>query len=1052
MLVLDETRRMGSDPESLGQLQRMVLRDRNHPSVFCWSLCNEEWTMQGSSSGPGVIQAMQNLVHSLDSTRLCPAALNGSLSGITFAYVLDVKGLNYNIPGDLDSYHSSNPSLPIIGTEVGTTVTTRGIYTNDTVNGYVASYDIITYSGLPNPVTWGETAENWWQYYSARPWSSGGFDWTGFDYRGEPTPYNWPCISSHFGSMDTCGFPKDLFYYYQANWTLKPVLHLFPHWNWTPGQLISVWAYGNCQTVALFTNGVSVGQQTLNVQGHVEWDNVPYTSGTLQAIGYNNGVAVITNTVVTTGTPAAIALVPDRSTILADGRDVSVVVVEVLDALGNVVPTASNNVTFTISGGAIIGVGNGNPSSHEADNASQRMVFNGLAEVIVQSTNQPGSITLTATAPGLISTNITITEAATLPAPVAPTGVAAVAGNDGSVMVSWDMVPGAFTYNVKRATTSGGAYTVVAPNAGGTGFRDTSVSNLVAYYYVVTAVNTNGESVNSFEVGATAHFPPVPAAPTGLAAIGGDTQVSLSWTASSGATSYNIKFSTTSGGSYSTFTNVTATSTVVTGLVNGTPYYFVVSALNHSGESANSSQVSVTPTAFVTGLTATAVNSQVQLHWNAHAGVTGYNLKRSPVSGGPYTTIASNLVATSFTDANVGICQTYYYVVTMTVGGVESVPSPEVGVTVPYLATPFTSRDVGSVGLAGSASSCGGPFTISGSGADIWYQVDAFQFVYVPMNGDGEIRARVLSVQNTSGNAKGGVMIRETLTATSKLALMDVEASSGTGIEFIWRTTTGGYTGSSSYTDGIYENYPAPYWVRLTRTNNVFRAYLSPDGITWAELDNPLTIDMAPTVYVGLVVCAHNNGVRCTAVFDNVYVSSIINHTAPTLAPIANQTVNVGQTVAFTATATATDSPPQNLTFSLLNGPANATFAQINNTNATFNWRPVVTNANSVNPVTLKVTDTGSPSLSATRSFTITVNPLALPTVRPAGWNNGQFTLRVTNSMLGPDYAVQASSNLVNWSTLFITNSPPMSFQWTDTNAPTLPVQFYRIKVGPPLP
>jgi beta-galactosidase len=188
-----------------------------------------------------------------------------------------------------------------------------------------------------------------------------------------------------------------------------------------PGQLINVWAYGNCQAVELFVNGVSQGQQTLNVQGHVEWDNVPYASGTLQAIGYNNGVAVITNTVVTTGTPAAIALVPDRSTILADGRDVSVVTVEVLDSLGNVVPTASNNVTFTISGGAIIGVGNGNPSSHEADKASQRMVFNGLAEVIVQSTNQPGSITLTATAPGLISTNITITEAASLPAPVAPT-------------------------------------------------------------------------------------------------------------------------------------------------------------------------------------------------------------------------------------------------------------------------------------------------------------------------------------------------------------------------------------------------------------------------------------------------------------------------------------------------------------------------------------------------------------------------------------------------------------------------------------------------------
>jgi hypothetical protein len=241
--------------------------------------------------------------------------------------------------------------------------------------------------------------------------------------------------------------------------------------------------------------------------------------------------------------------------------------------------------------------------------------------------------------------------------------------------------------------------------------------------------------------------------------------------------------------------------------------------------------------------------------------------------------------------------------------------------------------------------------------------------------------------------------------------------------------------------------------VRLTRTNNVFQAYQSPDGITWTELDNPITIDMAPTVYAGLAVCSHSAGVLCTSVFDNVYVSSIINNTPPTFAPIANQTVNVGQTVAFTAAARDNDSTHQTLTFNLLNGPANATLTQLNNTNAAFNWRPGVTNANTLNPVTLKVADNGSPSMSATQSFTITVNPLALPTVPSVGWSNGQFTLRVTNSILGPDYAVQASSNLMNWSTLFITNSPPTaSFQWTDTNAATAPVQFYRVKVGPPLP
>ena len=367
--------------------------------------------------------------------------------GSGFSTVLAVQGFNYNL-GGMDGFHSSYPNQPCIGTETASTVTTRGIYTNDTTADYCAAYDLQSSS-----VGWGESAESWWPYYDARPWSSGGFCWTGFDYRGEPTPYGWPCINSDFGIMDTCGFAKDNFYYYQANWTFKPMLHLLPHWNWTtPGQPVNIWAYGTCQAVELFVNGVSQGRQNLNVQGHVEWDNVPYAPGSLQAIGYSHGVAVLTNTVVTTGTPAAIALWPDRSTILADGRDVSVVTVAVLDSQGRVVPIATNLISFTLSGGgSILGVGNGNPSSHEADKASQRSVFNGLAEVIVQSTNQPGTITLTATGTGLASTNITIAEAATLPPPAAPTGVAAVGGN-AQVTVSWDIVPGATTYNLWRAT------------------------------------------------------------------------------------------------------------------------------------------------------------------------------------------------------------------------------------------------------------------------------------------------------------------------------------------------------------------------------------------------------------------------------------------------------------------------------------------------------------------------------------------------------------------------------------------------------------------------
>ena len=1042
MLVLDETRRVGYDTESLGQLQRMILRDRNHPSVFCWSLANEEWTVQGTAAGQTVMLAMQNLAHALDSTRLCTAAINGSWGGSGFTAVLDVQGFNYNL-SSLDSYHPGHSRSNIIGTETASTVTTRGIYTNDAGNGYVASYDIQN-----SNVGWGSPAEVWWPFYDSRPWSSGGFCWTGFDYRGEPTPYGWPCISSHFGIMDTCGFPKDLFYYYQANWTLKPVLHLFPHWNWsTPGQVINVWAYGNCDAVELFLNGTSQGRQTLSVQGHVAW-NVAYAAGTLQAIGYLNGQAVMTNTVQTTGAPAAIALIPDRSTILADGRDVSVVTVAVVDSAGRIVPTASNLVNFTVSGGAIIGVGDGDPSSHEADKgSSQRTVFNGLAQVIVQSTNLPGSITLGASAIGLTSTNITITTTATPVAPTIPTGVGAAPG-DGVITLSWDVAPGAFAYNVKRSLTSGGPYTVIASNTAAMALTDIGVANLVTYYYVVSAVNGDGESNPSAEVSATPRGVAAPLAPTGLTTTASDAQVSLSWTASSGATSYNVKLSTVSHGSYATVTNVTTTSSVITGLVDGTPYYFVVSAHNSGGDSPDSSETNATPFAFVSGLSAAVVNSQVQLNWNAHAGATGYNVKRSSVSGGPYTPITNNLAGTTLTDTTVNTCQNYYYVVTAIIGGVESAPSSEVSATVPgILPSQFTSMDIGSVGLAGSALYCSGQFTVSGSGTDIWGTSDAFQFVYVlvPITTNCDVRARVLSQQNTSGNAKAAVMIRESLAANSRHALVDVEPTAG--IEFLWRTNTGSQCLVSSVSGQTAHN-----WVRLTRTNNTFRAYWSPDGNTWNQIGTPTNITMATSAYVGLAVTAHNNSALSTSVFDNLSISSLAANTAPVLNPISDVTTNVGGIAVRTAVATDPDLPGgQTLAFSLLSGPASS-LTQINPTNAVFSWRPSVSDANTTNLITVKVADNGSPSLSATQSFLVKVNPLTVPNFAAGTWNGGQFSLQVSNSLFGPDYAVQTSSNLVNWSTLVITNSPPMPWSWTDTQATNWPAQFYRIKVGPPLP
>ncbi len=960
MLVLDENRRFGTNAEPVSQLSRMIRRDRNHPSVFAWSLCNEEVDLQGIATGATLIQVMQNLAHSLDPWRKCTAAVNFSWNS-GFATVLDVMGFNYEKYGNLDSFHRDAPTEPGMGTEVSAVLTTRGKYYVDTVNRYLWAYDVVLQNGdygFGYTFNFGQPAETWWPRYSARPWMGGGFIWTGFDYRGETTPYGYPAINSGSGVLDTCGFFKDQAYYYQANWTAKPMLHLLPHWNWGAGTNVNVWVYGNCDSVELFTNGVSLGRKLLNVQNHLEW-NVPWASGTIKAVGYSHLLPVMTNSWTTSLTPTAIALWPDRSTILADGHDVSVVTVAALDAQGNIVPTASNTISFGVSGGAIIGVGNGNPSSLEADKGTQRSLFNGLAQVIIQSTNVAGSITLTATSSGLPTTNITIIEAATLPGPAAPAGMAAVPGN-ARVTVSWDIVPGASTYNVWRSTAPGGSYTLVAGNIGAvkSGFTDTSVANNTTYYYVVTA--------------------------------------------------------------------------------------------NGNGSSANSAEVSATPVPMVSDLATVATNGAVQLTWSGSAGVN-YYVKRSAACGGPYATIASSIAGTNYTDWTVSAGQTYYYIVTIANGGSESVPSNEAGASVSSLPWPWANTDAGAVDLVGSAGCNNGTFTVSGSGRgvpDFSYaaNLDYFQFVYVYASNttNGYIQARIAGVQNTSANAKAGVMIRENLYADSQFAMADVQPSAG--MEFVRRN------GNGANAVGTTVAGTAPKWVRLTRTNNTFRAYSSSDGNSWTAIGTASTFtSMASGAYVGLIVSSGNNGFLNTSVLDNVSSTFLPANAAPTLAAVPNQAVNVGQTPPVTATASDTNSPPPVLTFNLLGAPANASLIKINSTNAAFNWRPLVSNADTTNLVTVKVADNGSPSLSATQSFLVRVNPLTLPFLSSPAWNNGRFSLVVTGQP-GPDYAVQATTNLVDWSTLWTTNSPLTPFGWMDTNAGVVPVRFYRLLVGPPLP
>ena len=390
MMMMCETRMMSANPEAMAQLEAMIKRYRNSPSIILWSMGNEEWSMMGHPQGDRVISDMIARAHELDPTRPCTAAVNTAYDS-HFPELLDVMGFNYNLPVH-DRYHKAHPKQPCVGSEVASTVSTRGVYSTDKLRNWLSSYD------AKDPSWWGELAEEWWKFYAAREWLAGGFVWTGFDYRGEPTPYGWPSINSQFGLVDTCGFPKDNFYYYKAWWGSEPVLHIFPHWNWEQreGEPISVWVHSNLDSVEVFLNGKSQGSQTVQPLTHLEW-KVKYEPGVLEARGTKDGKVVLVARRETTGDVASIQLTADRTEINADGEDVAMIRVEALDKDGRAVPTADDRIAFKIIGeGKLIGVGNGDPNCQESDKEPQRSLFNGLAQAIVQSSRAAGTITVEA--------------------------------------------------------------------------------------------------------------------------------------------------------------------------------------------------------------------------------------------------------------------------------------------------------------------------------------------------------------------------------------------------------------------------------------------------------------------------------------------------------------------------------------------------------------------------------------------------------------------------------------------------------------------------------
>lgn len=397
-------------------LEDMVLRDRNHPSVIIWSIGNEvmeQWEKK-DSSGIIIARELAAIVRGLDPTRPITAACNDQdpANPVIKSGALDLIGYNYQ-HNTFPDFPKVYPDKKFIATETTSALATRGHYDMpaDSIRRWPERWDKPFDKGNPDntcsafdncSTPWGSTHEEAWRIVKQHEFLSGMYVWTGFDYLGEPTPYGWPSRSSYFGIVDLAGFPKDAYYMYQSEWTDKPVLHVFPHWNWKEGDEIDVWAYSNCEEVELLLNGQSLGiKKKTGDDLHLAW-RLSFMPGTLKAIGRTDGKEILTREIKTAGMPAKIVLEADRNVIAADGRDLSFVTVKVLDEEGNLTPRADNLINFEIVGaGRIAGVDNGLQTSAEPFQANYRKAFNGLCLAVIQSTEKAGRISLKATSEGL---------------------------------------------------------------------------------------------------------------------------------------------------------------------------------------------------------------------------------------------------------------------------------------------------------------------------------------------------------------------------------------------------------------------------------------------------------------------------------------------------------------------------------------------------------------------------------------------------------------------------------------------------------------------------
>lgn len=423
-------------------LRDMIKRDRNHPSVIMWSIGNEILE-QSKKDGWKVAKMLNDICHDEDNTRPTTVGFNYYPAPFknNLAKYVDIVGMNY-WPENYTEILEANPDMIVYGSETSSLTSSRGVYqlpieyTEKHETNHVSSYDVIV--GPP----WAYPPDVEFDAQEKEPRSLGEFMWTGFDYIGEPTPYggrdnsthgywndDWPSRSSYFAPVDLCGFPKDRYYLYQSQWTKEPMVHVLPHWNWEgkEGETIPVYSYTNCEEVELFVNGKSYGKKIkgkdftmIPAEYHgykkgmyrskyrLSW-NVPYQSGSIKVVAYNNGKVIVTKEIKTAGKPAKISLVADRTEIDADGNDLSFITVKIEDKDGNMCPLADNLVEFDIEGaGVLAAVGNGDQTSLASFQAPKRKVFNGMCLLVVKSTENAGVIKIKASSEGLQNSNVSI--------------------------------------------------------------------------------------------------------------------------------------------------------------------------------------------------------------------------------------------------------------------------------------------------------------------------------------------------------------------------------------------------------------------------------------------------------------------------------------------------------------------------------------------------------------------------------------------------------------------------------------------------------------------